>query len=169
MSSKDIATRVASGVQALRLDTTRESWQTQHGSGLLTDAQSYDSLADALEADLSQRRVDGDMPWSAKVRARQRVKPLRDAAKAMRKAAKAINGTVAAYEKTDPQKVAELRSDKELKKEQKKALRRGQVQAAAQNSAARTLERLAPAQGENGKAGEPQVLSDFFQHQRKGA
>ncbi|MEU5958792.1 hypothetical protein [Streptomyces sp. NPDC047525] len=170
MSSTDIATRVTSGVQALRLDTTRETWQAQHGAGMLTDAQSYDSLADALEADLKQRSVDGDMPWSAKLRAKRRVKPLRDAAKAMRQAAKAINGTVAAYEKTDPQTVAQEREEKTRNKDQKKALRKGQIQEVAQNSAARTLERLSPAQNENNQAGangSPQVLSDFFGQQKK--
>ncbi|MGK3110601.1 hypothetical protein [Streptomyces sp. WAC05858] len=164
MSSKDIATRVTSGVQALRLDGTRESWQAQHLAGLLTDAQSYDALADALESDLKQREVDGDLPWSAALRAKKRVKPLREAAKAMRKAAKAVNGTVAAYEKTDPQKVADDREKKALKKAQKK----GQVRAIAQNSTARTLERLAPAQNDSDQAGAPQVLSDFFK-QQKGA
>lgn len=164
MSSKDIATRVTSGVQALRLDGSRESWQDQHRSGMLTDAQSYDALADAIEKDLKGRPVDGDMPWSAALRAKKRVKPLRDAAKAMRKAAKAINGTVAAYEKTDPLKVADDREKKALKKAQRK----GQVRAIAQNSATRTLERLAPAQNDGDPAGAPQVLSDFFK-QQKGA
>ncbi|MCX4554267.1 hypothetical protein [Streptomyces sp. NBC_01500] len=170
MSSTDIATRVTSGVQALRLDTTRETWQAQHGAGLLTDAQSYDSLADALEADLKQRDVDGDMPWSAKLRAKRRAKPLRDAAKAMRQAAKAINGTAAAYEKTDPQTVAEDRQKKAQKKDERKALRKGQIQEVAQNSAARTLERLGPGKNENNQAGPngaPQVLSDFFGQQKK--
>ncbi|WP_055713781.1 hypothetical protein [Streptomyces torulosus] len=165
MSSKDIATRVASGVQALRLDGTREAWQAQHNAGLLNDAQSYDALADAIEADLKQRGVEGDMPWSATLRAKKRVKPLRDAAKAMRKAAKAINGTAGAYEMTDPEKVAEDREKKALKK----ALKKGQVQGIAHNSATRSLERLAPAQNEGDQAGAPQVLGDFFKQNRRGA
>ncbi|MCX4971012.1 hypothetical protein OHA98_41090 [Streptomyces sp. NBC_00654] len=158
MSSTDIATRVTSGVQALRLDGSRDSWQAQHSAGLLTDAQSYDALADALESDLKQRAVDGDLPWSKALRAKQRAKPLREAARAMRKAAKAINGTVAAYERTDPQQVGETRERKALKKAQRK----GQARAIAQNSAARTLERLAPAKNDGEEAGAPQVLSDFF-------
>ncbi|GAA3163637.1 hypothetical protein [Streptomyces ramulosus] len=164
MSSKDIATRVTSGVQALRLDGTRESWQAQHRAGLLTDAQSYDALADAIEEDLKGRPVDGDMRWSAALRAKKRVKPLRKAAKAMRDAAKAINGTAAAYEQTEPQKVAEDREKKALKK----AMRKGKVTAITQNSANRTLERLAPAKNDSDQAGAPQVLSDFFK-QQKGA
>ncbi|MEV5049909.1 hypothetical protein AB0N20_36370, partial [Streptomyces griseoincarnatus] len=42
--SKDIATRVTTGVQALALPGQREGWQAQHRGSLLTDAQTYDAL-----------------------------------------------------------------------------------------------------------------------------
>lgn len=164
---KDIATRVTSGVQALAQDQQREAWQTQHRASLLTDAQTYDALADAVESDLKARHVDGDLPWSASRRAKKRVKPFRDAAKAMRKAARSINSTVAAYEQTAPEKVAADRDAKALKKAQRK----GQVAAIAGNAAVRSMERLAPAQAEGETAGAPKVLADFFgsNDQRKGA
>lgn len=163
--SGDIASRVTSGVQALGLDGQRQAWQAQHRASLLTDAQTYDDLADALESDLKGRPVDGDRPWSAALRAKQRVKPLRKAAKAMRKAARAVNGTVAAYERTDPQTVAADREAKALRKAQHK----GALAGAARNTAARSLERLAPADGEDRPGGEPKVLADFFDPKRKGA
>ncbi|UXY24983.1 hypothetical protein N8I84_41870 (plasmid) [Streptomyces cynarae] len=168
--SKDIATRVTTGVQALALPGQREGWQAQHRGSLLNDAQAYDAIADALQADLKGRRVDGDLPWglSASMRARKRVKPLRDAAKAMRKAAKAINATVAAYEETQPEVVVQRREDKALKKAQRKQ----QLQAAAHNSAQQTLQRLAPADADDGPAGQPKLLGDFFgpnSQQRRGA
>ncbi|MFB6961171.1 hypothetical protein ACFCYB_30235 [Streptomyces sp. NPDC056309] len=165
--SKDIATRVTTGVQALALPGQREGWQAQHRGSLLNDAQTYDALADAIQADLKARPVDGDMPWSAALRARKRVKPLRDAAKAMRKAAKVINGTVAAYEETQPEVVAKRREDKALKKAQRKQ----QLGAAAHNSAHTTLQRLSPADSEDAPAGAPKLLGDFFGpgNQRRGA
>jgi hypothetical protein len=155
--SKDIATRVTTGVQA------------QHRGSLLTDAQTYDALADAIQADLKARRLDGDLPWgiSAAARARKRVKPLRDAAKAMRQAAKAINGTVAAYEETQPDVVLRRR-DKALRKAQRKQ----QLGTAAHNSAQATLQRLAPGDGDDAPAGAPKLLGDFFggsDSQRRGA
>ncbi|MGW5609425.1 hypothetical protein ACWEWI_25640 [Streptomyces sp. NPDC003753] len=168
MTSKDIATRVSTGVQALALPGQREGWQAQHRGSLLNDAQAYDALADALQADLKARPVDGDKPWSAALRARKRVKPLREAAKAMRKAAKSINATVAAYEETQPEVVLQRREDKALKKAQRKQ----QLHAAAHNSAQQTLQRLAPAATDDGPAGQPKLLGDFFgpnSQQRKGA
>ncbi|MEV0185837.1 hypothetical protein AB0I54_42215 [Streptomyces sp. NPDC050625] len=166
--SKDIATRVTNGVQALALPGQREGWQAQHRGSLLTDAQAYDALADALQADLKARPLDGDMPWSAALRARKRVKPLRDVAKAMRKAARAINATVAAYEETQPEVVAQRREDKALRKAQRKQ----QLQAVAHNSAQQTLQRLAPADTDDGPAGQVKVLGDFFgpnSQRRRGA
>ncbi|MGW5568216.1 hypothetical protein ACWEWD_33025 [Streptomyces tendae] len=168
--SKDIATRVTTGVQALALPGQREGWQAQHRGSLLTDAQTYDALADAIQADLKARRLDGDLPWgiSAAARARKRVKPLRDAAKAMRQAAKAINGTVAAYEETQPDVVLRRREDKALRKAQRKQ----QLGTAAHNSAQATLQRLAPGDGDDAPAGAPKLLGDFFggpDSQRRGA
>ncbi|GHB67948.1 hypothetical protein GCM10010377_68580 [Streptomyces viridiviolaceus] len=168
--SKDIATRVTTGVQALALPGQREGWQAQHRGSLLNDAQTYDALADAIQADLKARRLDGDLPWgiSAAARARKRVKPLRDAAKAMRQAAKAINGTVAAYEETQPEVVMRRREDKALRKAQRKQ----QLGAAAHNSAQATLKRLAPADGDDAPAGEAKLLGDFFgptNRQQRGA
>lgn len=165
--SKDIATRVTTGVQALALPGQREGWQAQHRGSLLTDAQTYDALADAIQADLKARRLDGDLPWgiSAAARARKRVKPLRDAARAMRQAARAINGVVAAYEETQPEVVLQRREDKALRKAQRKQ----QLGAAAHNSAEATLQRLAPAGGEGEQAGAPQVLSHYFGKQQRGA
>ncbi|MGK5643558.1 hypothetical protein ACSNOK_35860, partial [Streptomyces sp. URMC 126] len=49
----------------------------------------------------------------------------------------------------------------------RKAQHKGALADAARNSAARSLERLAPADREGGPAGEPKVLGDFFG--RKGA
>jgi hypothetical protein len=118
--SKDIATRVTMRVQTLALPGQREGWQAQHRGSLLTDAQTYDALADALQADLKKRPVDGDMPGSAALRARKRVKPLRDAAKSMCKAAKAINVTVASYEEIQAEVVTQRREDKALKAAQRK-------------------------------------------------
>ncbi|MPY38269.1 hypothetical protein FNH09_45815 [Streptomyces adustus] len=167
--SKDIASRVTSGVQALALPGQREGWQAQHRGSLLTDAQAYDALADAVQSDLKARRLDGDLPWgiSAAARARKRVKPLRDAARAMRKAARAINGVVAAYEETQPDVVLRRREDKQLKKAQLKAA----AGAAAHNSAQVTLQRLAPGESEGDPAGAPRLLGDFFGsgQQRRGA
>ena len=166
--NKDIATRVTTGVQALALPGQREGWQAQHRGSLLNDAQTYDALADAIQADLKGRPVDGDLPWSAALRARKRVKPLREAARAMPKAAKAINGTVAAYEETQPEVVARRREDKALKKAQRKQ----QLGAAAHNSAQATLRRLAPADSEDGPAGAPKLLGDFLapaDKQQRGA
>ncbi|WP_432189853.1 hypothetical protein [Streptomyces sp. Tue6028] len=174
MTSKDIATRVTTGVQALALPGQREGWQAQHRGSLLNDAQTYDALADAVQADLKARRLDGDLPWgiSAAQRARKRVKPLRDAARAMRKAARAINGTVAAYEETQPEVVLRAREDKALRKAQRKQ----QLHQVAANSTQSTLQRLAPADGEgeegSGPAGAPRLLGDFFGpggQQRRGA
>ncbi|ROP44199.1 hypothetical protein [Streptomyces sp. PanSC9] len=160
--SKDIASRVTTGVQALALPGQREGWQAQHRGSLLNDAQTYDALADAIQADLKARRLDGDLPWgiSAGARARKRVKPLRDAARAMRKAAKAINGTVAAYEETQPEVVAKRRQDKALEK----ARRKQQLHAAAHNSAQQTLRRIAPADSDSddGAAGQTKLLGDFL-------
>ncbi|MEU3038118.1 hypothetical protein [Streptomyces griseoaurantiacus] len=169
--SKDIATRVTTGVQALALPGQREGWQAQHRGSLLTDAQTYDALADAIQADLKARRLDGDLPWglSAAARARKRVKPLREAARAMRQAAKAINGTVAAYEETQPEVVMRRREDKALRKAQRKAQRKQQLGAAAHNSAQATLQRLAPTDGEGEQAGAPKLLGDFFGKQQRGA
>uniref|UniRef100_UPI003F49B325 hypothetical protein n=1 Tax=Streptomyces achromogenes TaxID=67255 RepID=UPI003F49B325 len=165
--SKDIATRVTTGVQALALPGQREAWQAQHRGSLLNDAQTYDALADAIQADLKARRLDGDLPWgiSAAARARKRVKPLREAARAMRQAARAINGTVAAYEETQPEAVVRRREDKALRKAQRKA----QLGAVAHNSAQATLQRLAPGEGEEAPAGEPKLLGDFFGKQQRGA
>jgi hypothetical protein len=170
VTSKDIATRVSTGVQALALPGQREGWQDQHRGSLLTDAQTYDALADAVQADLKARRLDGDLPWgiSAAHRARKRVKPLRQAARAMRQAAKAINATVAAYEETQPEVVLKRREDKALKKAQRKQ----QLGASAHNSAQQTLQRLAPADSDDGPAGQPKLLGDFFgsnSQQRRGA
>lgn len=167
MTSKDIATRVTTGVQALALPGQREGWQAQHRGSLLTDAQTYDALADAVQADLKARRVAGDLPWgiSAAHRARKRAKPLRDAARAMRKAARAINGTVAAYEETQPEVVLKTREDKALRKAQRKQAV-GQV---AHNSAQSALKRLAPADEDDGPAGAPKLLGDYFGNQRRGA
>ncbi|AXI91246.1 MULTISPECIES: hypothetical protein [Streptomyces] len=168
--SKDIATRVTTGVQALALPGQREGWQAQHRGSLLTDAQTYDALADAIQADLKARRLDGDLPWgiSAAARARKRVKPLRDAARAMRQAAKAINGTVAAYEETQPEVVLQRREEKALRKAQRKQ----QLGAVAHNSAQATLQRLAPADSDDGQAGAPKLLGDYFggnSRQQRGA
>jgi hypothetical protein len=167
--SKDIASRVTTGVQALALPGQREGWQAQHRGSLLSDAQAYDALADAVQADLKGRRLDGDLPWglSAASRARKRVKPLRDTAKAMRKAAKAINSVVAAYEETQPDVVLRRREDKALKKAQRKQ----NVQVTAYNSANQTLQRLAPGTEEGEPAGQPKLLGDFFGpgQQRRGA
>ncbi|MFD6823333.1 hypothetical protein ACFWC5_23565 [Streptomyces sp. NPDC060085] len=167
--SKDIASRVTTGVQALALPGQREGWQAQHRGSLLSDAQAYDALADAVQADLKGRRLDGDLPWglSAASRARKRVKPLRDTARAMRKAAKAINGTVVAYEETQPEVVLRRREDKALKKAQRKQ----NVQATAYNSADQTLQRLAPGTEEGAPAGQARLLGDFFGpgQQRRGA
>lgn len=167
MTSKDIATSVTTGVQALALPGQREGWQAQHRGSLLTDAQTYDALADAVQADLKARRLHGDLPWgiSAAHRARKRVKPLRDAANAMRKAARAINGTVAAYEETQPEAVLKAREDKALRK----ARRKQTVQQVAANSSQATLNRLAPADSEDGPAGAPKLLGDYFGNQRRGA
>lgn len=166
MTSKDIATRVTTGVQALALPGQREGWQAQHRGSLLTDAQTYDALADAIQADLKNRRLNGDLPWgiSAAHRARKRAKPLREAARAMRKAASAVSGTVAAYEETQPEAVLRAREDKALRKAQ----RRQAVQQVATNSTQATLNRLAPADEEDGPAGAPKLLGDFF-NQRRGA
>ncbi|MFE1927560.1 hypothetical protein ACFW91_34020 [Streptomyces asoensis] len=169
MTSKDIATRVTTGVQALAVPGQREGWQAQHRGSLLTDAQTYDALADALQADLKTRRVDGDLPWglSAAARARKRVKPLREAARAMRKAAKSINATVAAYEETTPDMVLKRREDKALKKAQRKQ----QLGTVAHNSAQQTLQRLAPGGSDSEQAGAPRLLGDFFgpNNQQRGA
>ncbi|MDA5284633.1 hypothetical protein [Streptomyces sp. Isolate_45] len=159
----DIATRVTQGVQALAADhLRRDMWQAQHRAGLLTDAQTYEALADAIEADLKGRGVDGDLPWSAGMRARKRVKPLRKAARAMREAAAAIGGTVTAYETTDPATIAQARQDKALRK----AERKGAAAAALNTATARAVERLAPAQSDE-EAGAPQVLGDYFKSQRR--
>ncbi|WP_225638420.1 hypothetical protein [Streptomyces solaniscabiei] len=168
--SKDIATRVTTGVQALAVPGQREGWQAQHRGSLLTDAQTYDALADAIQADLKARRLDGDLPWgiSAAARARKRVKPLRQAARAMRQAAKCINGTVAAYEETDLEKVALRREAKAVRKEMRKA----QLGATARNSSEATLKRLAPADTDDAPAGAPKLLGDFFggsNSQQRGA
>ncbi|MGA5207932.1 hypothetical protein [Streptomyces variegatus] len=168
--SKDIATRVTQGVQELALPGQREGWQAQHRGSLLTDAQTYDALADAIQADLKARRLDGDLPWgiSASARARKRVKPLRDAARAMRQAAKAINGTVAAYEETQPEVVLRRREDKALRKAQRKQ----QLGTAAHNSAQQTLRKLAPGEDDDAPAGAPKLLGDYFgpnDRQRRGA
>ncbi|MGW5497736.1 hypothetical protein [Streptomyces olivaceoviridis] len=165
--SKDIGTRVATGVQALALPGQRDDWQAQHRGSLLNDAQTYDALADAIEEDLKGRRLEGDLPWgiSAAARARKRAKPLRDAAKAMRQAAKAINGTVAAYEETQPEAVMRRREDKVLRKAQRKQ----QLGAAAHNSAQATLKRLAPGDGDDAPAGAPKLLGDYFGKQQRGA
>lgn len=162
--SAEIAARVTQGVQALALPGQRESWQAQHRESLLADAASYEYLADALEADLRQRGVDGDMPWSAGRRARKRAKPLRQAAKAMRRAARSVGGTVAAYEATAPEQVAAEREAKALAKAQRK----GQLAAAAANASTAALERMAPAEGKGQAAGKEKVLGDFFPTQ-KGA
>ncbi|MET8102766.1 hypothetical protein ABZV29_41115 [Streptomyces sp. NPDC005236] len=167
--SKDIASRVTTGVQALALPGQREGWQAQHRGSLLSDAQAYDALADAVQADLKGRRLDGDLPFgmSAASRARKRVKPLRDTARAMRKAAKAINGTVAAYEETQPEVVLRRREDKALKKAQRKQ----NVQVTAYNSANQTLQRLAPGTEDGEPSGQARLLGDFFGpgQQRRGA
>lgn len=167
MTSNDIATRVTTGVQALALPGQREGWQAQHRGSLLNDAQTYDALADAVQADLKGRRLPGDLPWgiSAAHRARKRVKPLRDAASAMRKAARAINGTVAAYEETMPEAVIKAREDKALLKAQRKQ----GAQQVATNSVQSTLNRLASADSDDGPAGAPKLLGDFFGDQRRGA
>ena len=162
--SSELAARVTQGVRDLAIPGQRESWQAQHRESLLADAASYDYLADALEADLSQRGVDGDMPWSAGRRACKRTKPLRKAARAVRKAAKAVSGTVAAYEATAPEQVAKEREAKALKQ----AERKGPVAAIAYNAAASSLERMAPAEGQGQPSGREKVLSDFFPTQ-KGA
>ncbi|MFD5430370.1 hypothetical protein [Streptomyces sp. NPDC127084] len=166
--SKDIASRVTTGVQALALPGQREGWQAQHRGSLLTDAQTYDALADAVQDDLKRRRVGGDLPFgiSAAARARKRAKPLREAARAMRKAARAINGTVAAYEETAPETVLRRREDKALRKAQRKQ----QAGAVMTNSAQQTLQRLAPSQGEGEPAGAPRLLGDFFgpDHRQRG-
>ncbi|MGW6979635.1 hypothetical protein ACWGE1_09325 [Streptomyces sp. NPDC054932] len=159
----DIATRVTQGVQALAADhLRREMWQAQHRAALLTDAQTYDALADAIEAELKGRDVDGDMPWSAVIRARKRVKPLRKAARAMRNAASAIGGVVTAYETTIPEAVGKARQDKALRK----AERKGATAAALNTATARAVERLAPAQSTDEQAGAPKVLGDYFKNQR---
>ncbi|RKN54829.1 hypothetical protein D7231_34965 [Streptomyces klenkii] len=166
MSGKDIATRVTAGVQALGLAGQRQGWQEQHRASLLTDAQTYDYLADALEADLKGRPVEGDMPWSAARRAKKRARPLREAARAMRKAAKAVGGTVAAYEQSAPEKTAADRAARAERKERKKQLAR---QAAA-GAAARSLERLTPPAGgvEQPRATEePRTLGDYFGHRKE--
>jgi hypothetical protein len=167
VTSKDIATRVTTGVQALALPGQREGWQAQHRGSLLNDAQTYDALADAIQADLKARRLNGDLPWglSAAHRARKRAKPLREAAKAMRKAASAISGTVAAYEETQPEAVLKAREDKALHKAQRKQA----VHQVATASTQATLNRLAPAEEEGGPAGAPRLLGDFFNDQRRGA
>ncbi|MFD5819388.1 hypothetical protein [Streptomyces sp. NPDC127038] len=168
MTSKDIASRVTHGVQALAVPGQREGWQATHRGSLLNDAQSYDGLADALQADVKARRLPGDLPFglSAASRARKRAKPLRDAARALRKAARAINSTAAAYEETMPETVLQRRKDKELAKANKKA----GVHAAARNSAEQTLQRLAPAGQDDGQpGGAPKLLGDFFGQQKRGA
>lgn len=165
----DIASRVATGVQALAVPGQREGWQAQHNGSMLNDAQGYDALADALYADLRKRRVDGDMPWSALLRARRRVAPLRKTARAMRRAAREVSGTAAAYEETRPETVAKRRHDKALAKAQRKAV----AHTAVQNSAHQTLQRLAPAddQADTAGSGQPKLLGDFFggNQQRRGA
>jgi hypothetical protein len=128
---------VARGVQSLAGAETREAWQQGHRSGLLLDAQTYDDLADALEADLARRQVEGDRPWSAKRRAKKRVKPLRKTAKSMRRAARSISSTVAAYEETAPEQVAKAREAKA----RERAQRRGQALTAAQEVTARAAQR----------------------------
>ncbi|MEU8943570.1 hypothetical protein AB0C97_36880 [Streptomyces goshikiensis] len=163
----DVATRVTQGVQALAADhLRREMWQAQHRAGLLTDAQTYDALADAIEAALKNQTVDGDMPWSEALRSRKRVKPLRKAAKAMREAAKAIGGTVTAYEATEPATVAKARQDKALRK----AERKGATAAALNRGAAQALDRFAAAgQSTDDQAAAPQPpksLGDYFGQQR---
>ncbi|MFI6254361.1 hypothetical protein [Streptomyces sp. NPDC051016] len=169
MTSKDIASRVTQGVQSLAVPGQREGWQAVHRGSLLNDAQSYDGLADALQADLKTRRLAGDLPFglSAASRARKRAKPLREAARALRKAARAINSTAAAYEETMPETVLQRRRDKALEKAQRKAA----VHTAARNSAEQTLQRLAPAGQDDGQAaGAPKLLGDFFgQQQKRGA
>lgn len=162
--SGEIAARVTQGVQSLAVPGQREAWQAQHRESLLADAASYEYLADALEADLRQREVDGDLPWSAGRRARRRARPLRKAAKAMRQAAKAVSGMAAAIEATAPEAVAQQRHEKALAKAQRK----GQVAAIAQNAAAASLERMAPATEAGGQSGREKVLGDFFPNQ-KGA
>lgn len=167
MTSKDIATRVTEGVQALAVPGQREGWQAAHRGSLLNDAQSYDGLADALQADVKARRLPGDLPFgiSAAARARKRAKPLRDAARALRKAARSINSTVAAYEETRPEVILQRRKDKALEKAQRKAV----VHAAARNSAEQTLQRLAPAGQDDDRVGAPKLLGDFFGQQKRGA
>ncbi|MFD5814750.1 hypothetical protein [Streptomyces sp. NPDC127038] len=168
-TSKDISSRVTHGVQALAVPGQREGWQAAHRGSLLNDAQSYDGLADALQADVKTRRLPGDLPFglSAASRARKRAKPLRDAARALRKAARAINSTAAAYEETMPETVLQRRRDKELAKADRKA----SLHAAARNSAEQTLQRLAPAGQDDDQpgGGAPKLLGDFFGQQRRGA
>ncbi|MFG2623212.1 hypothetical protein ACGFXC_36960 [Streptomyces sp. NPDC048507] len=159
----DVATRVTQGVQALAADhLRREMWQSQHRAGLLTDAQTYDALADAIEAALKGKDIPGDMPWSASLRSRKRVKPLRKAAKAMREAAAAIGGTVVAYEATEPEAVAASREAKALRK----AERKGAAAAALNRGAARAVERLAVAQQPTDQPEAPKNLGDYFGQQR---
>ncbi|MFD8415512.1 hypothetical protein ACFV2Q_27745 [Streptomyces sp. NPDC059650] len=157
--SSDIATRVTQGVQALAADhMRREMWQAQHRASLLTDAQTYDDLADAIEAALKGRDVAGDMPWSAARRSRKRVKPLRKAAKAMRVAAAAISGTVVAYEATEPGAVAAAREAKALRK----AERKGAAAAALNRGTAQAIDRLTAAQTPDDQPAAPESLSDYF-------
>ncbi|GAA1592619.1 hypothetical protein [Streptomyces globosus] len=163
----DIATRVTQGVQALGADhLRREMWQAQHRAGLLTDAQTYDALADAIEAAVKGQAVEGDMPWSEALRSRKRVKPLRKAAKAMREAAKAIGGTVSAYEATEPAAVAKARQEKALRK----AERKGAAAAALNRGAAQALDRFAaagqPTADDQAAAQAPKSLGDYFGLQR---
>jgi hypothetical protein len=165
MSNNDIATRVTQGVQALGVPGQREGWQSQHRESLLKDAEIYSVMADAEEADARARKVKGDKPWSAALRARRRVKPLRKAAKSMRRAARDVSGTVAAFEETAPEKVLADRQAKELHK----ARKRGELQAAAQNLTAETLRRLAPADTDGDASGAPKTLGDYFNGTRKGA
>ncbi|MEV5049360.1 hypothetical protein AB0N20_33420, partial [Streptomyces griseoincarnatus] len=145
-------------------DPSAETWLTR------PQPPETEHLADAIQADLKARRLDGDLPWgiSAAARARKRVKPLRDAARAMRQAAKAINGTVAAYEETQPEVVLQRREEKALRKAQRKQ----QLGAVAHNSAQATLQRLAPADSDDGQAGAPKLLGDYFgghNRQQRGA
>lgn len=152
----DLAVRVTQAMQQLTESEQRTSWQDHIRGGFLGDAQTLALIAEALESDARHREVDGDLPfgWSATLRAKRRSKPAREAARHLRAAAKAIGGTVAAIEATDPATIDKDRRKKAHDKALRKGAARGQAAALVTNQVAQTLNRLNPAETGDDQAAE---------------